>query len=200
MRLSIVLIACVLGGCAAMGPGAPPPTPVTVAAAPAPMVDLVPYLDTLLTMADTTSQPAALAGLRADLAADPSARATLRLALALGAADAPPDRLAEARRLLEALAATPGDLDSAEQKLAAVLAREFEARASLAAEIERQRQEFAARLGGSNEAHAKAMQHAAAETARLRRELSQAETKLQAITEMERELLEQVESRPPEAP
>jgi hypothetical protein len=200
MRLPIVLIACVLGGCAALRPGTPPPAPVTAAAPPAPVVDLVPYLDTLLTVADPASQSAALAGLRTDLAADPSARTTLRLALALGAAGAPPDGLAEARRLLEGLAATPGDLDPAEQKLAAAMAREFEARAALAAEIERQSEGFAARLDASNDAHAKAMQHAAAETARLRRELSQAETKLQAITEMERELLEQVESRPPEAP
>jgi hypothetical protein len=34
----------------------------------------------------------------------------------------------------------------------------------------------------------------------LRRELAQAERKLQAITEMERELLEQVEAAPPEQP
>jgi len=34
----------------------------------------------------------------------------------------------------------------------------------------------------------------------LRRELAQAEQKLQAITEMERELLEQVEATPPVEP
>ena len=202
MRLPVVLLACALSGCAALAPSAPAPTPAPAPPAAPVVANLSPYLDLLdeLAAADVPREGAILGELQAQLAEAPGSRATLRYALALGAAGHEASDPVEARRLLQSLLAEPGALDPAELKLASVLLREYDARVTLYAQLARQREEAEARLAAANEAHWKAVQSASAETARLRRELAQAERKLQAITEMERELLEQVEAPPPEQP
>jgi len=202
MRFPIVLLACALSGCATLAPTAPTPAPPLPPPATPAVADLSPYLDLLdeIAAADPQREAALLAQLKDQLAQAPGSRATLRHALALGAAGHAASDPVEARRLLQTLLAAPDDLDPAERQLAAAMLREYDARVTLYAQLARQREEAEGRLAAANEAHWKAMQSAAAETARLRRELAQAERKLQAITEMERELLEQVETPPPEQP
>ena len=200
MRLPITAVACLLGGCAALAPPVPAPVPVPPTA-PA-VTDLTPYFAILDQFAagDAARQSALLADLASQLAASPGERAALRHALAVGTAGRAGSDPVEARRLLVALLAAPGELAPAERQMAAALQREFDARVTLYAQLARQREELEARLAADNAAHARALQTATAETARLRRELQRAETKLQAITEMERELLEQSEPEPPPQP
>lgn len=202
MRLPVVLLACALSGCAALAPNAPTPTPAPAPPAAPVIASLSPYLELLdeLASADAPREGALLGELQAQLAQAPDSRATLRYALALGAAGHEASDPVEARRLLQGLLATPGDLEPAERQLAATMFREFDARVTLYAQLGRQREEAEARYTAASDAHSRAVLSASAETARLRRELAQAERKLQAITEMERELLEQVDAAPPEQP
>ena len=202
MRPFVALLACALAGCAMRAPSPSVSAPVQPAPAAPAVTDLSPYfgLLELIATADEARDAALLGELQAQLAQSPDSRAALRHALALGSAGHKASDPVEARRLLQALLAAPGDLEPAELQLATAMLREFDARVTLYAQLARQREEAEQKLAASNEAHAKALQSNAAETARLRRELAQAEQKLQAITEMERELLEQVEATPPVEP
>jgi hypothetical protein len=202
MRPLAVLLACALAGCALRAPGPAVPEPVQPAQAVPAVTDLAPYFDLLeqIAAADAARDAALLGDLQAQLEQAPGSRATLRYAVALGSAGHKASDPVEARRLLQGLLASPGDLEPAEQRFATVMLREFDARVTLYAQLARQREEADGRLAASNEAHAKALQSNATETARLRRALAQAEQKLQAITEMERELLEQIEAPPPVEP
>lgn len=202
MRPLVALLACALAGCALRAPNPVAPAPVQpVQAAPA-IPDVAPYLDLLeeIAKADAAQDAALLGELEAEMAQASGHRATLRYAVALGSAGHKASDPVEARRLLQGLLASPGDLQPAELRLAAVMLREFDARVTLYAQLARQREEAEGRLAAANEAHARALQSNAAETSRLRRALAQAEQKLQAITEMERELLEQIEAPPPDEP
>ncbi len=202
MRLTIALIACALSGCATLAPSEPAPVPAPPPPAAPAATNLSPYLDLLdeIATADAQRETALLGELQAQLAEAPTGRAALRYALALGAAGHAASDPVEARRQLQGLLAAPGDLEPAERQLAATMLREFDARITLYAQLARQREEAEARLAVATESHSRAVQSASAETSRLRRELAQAEHKLQAITEMERELLEQIEAPPPEQP
>ena len=198
MRLLLIPLACAVCGCAAVGPDSTAPRPAALPPAPA-VTNLAPYLATLgeLVAADTARQSVMLGELQTQAGSN---RGTLRYALALGAAGREGSDAVEAQQLLDALIAAPGDLDPAELQLAQAMRREFDARATRDTQLAQQREELDRRLAAANEAQARAAQAAAAENARLKRELAQAETKLQAITEMERELLEQAETVPPEQP
>jgi hypothetical protein len=201
MRFPVALLACALCGCASLAPSAPSPVPTPPPAAPV-AASLAPYLELIeeIAAADAAREAALLGDLQAQSTQAPGGRAALRYALALGSAGHKGSDPVEARRLLQGLLAAPGDLEPAERQLAASMLREFDARVTLYAQLARQREEAEGRLAAANEAHAKALQSSSAETARLRRELAQAERKLQAITEMEREMLEQVEATPPIEP
>jgi hypothetical protein len=201
MRVLLIPLACAVCGCAAVGPGTTAAKPAAPPPAPA-VTNLAPYFASLgeLVTADPARQSAMLGELQVQQAPADSSRATLRYALALGAAGREASDPVEGRRLLDGLIAAPGDLDAAEVELARAMRREFDARVTLGAQLAQQREELDQRLAASNEAHARAAQAAAAENARLKRELARAETKLQAITEMERELLEQAETVPPKQP
>jgi hypothetical protein len=202
MRPLVTLLACALAGCAMRAPSPSVPAAAQPVEAAPTVTDLAPYFDLLeeIKGADAAREAALLGELQAQLAQGPGSRATLRYAIALGSAGHKASDPVEARRLLQALLASPGDLEPAELRLAAMMLREFDARVILYAQLARQREEAEGKLAASNEAHARALQSNAAEAARLRRALAQAEQKLQAITEMERELLEQVEATPPVEP
>lgn len=202
MRPLVTLLACALAGCALPAPSPSVPAPVQPAPTAPAVTDLSPYFDLLeeIATADAASDAALLGELQTQLAQAPGNRAALRHALVLGSAGHKASDPVEARRLLQGLLAAPGDLERAELQLATAMLREYDARVTLYAQLARQREEAEQRLTASNEAHARALQSNAAETARLRRELARAEQKLQAITEMERELLEQVEATPPVEP
>jgi hypothetical protein len=195
-------VALLSAGCA----GTPPARdsiPVSVAIpAHARSPDLMPYLRALEAMApgDAARQQATLDETRAAMEADPSSANRLRHALAVGAAGPVGSNPVESRRMLHDLLAGPNQLSPEEHLLASSFLREFEARVTLYAELARQREEQQAQLaaaGASAEHRAAAL---ATENARLRKALAEADRKLQAVAEMERQLLEQGTSESGTAP
>jgi hypothetical protein len=179
-----------LSGCAAIQPTCPPPP---TAPPPAPThSDLAPYLAALdsVSARDPAVGNAALAALRAEREASPSTAATLRYALALGAAARTDSDPVEARRLLDEVLAGPGPDDDA-RRLAAALRNEFDARIALVAELARERQLAERRRSEDANGLERRIEALAAENQRLRRELTQAQAKLNAIEDIERTLSEQ---------
>jgi hypothetical protein len=194
--LALVLalnVALLSAGCA----GTPASTESAPAAEPVPAhvgsPDLSPYLRTLEAMApgDAARQQAMLDETRAAMEADPTSANRLRYGLAVGSAGPPGSNPVESRRLLEDLLSGPSQLSVEERLLAAGFLREFEARVTLYAELARQREEQQARLAAAGAGAEQRAAALAAENARLRKALAEADRKLQAVAEMERQLLEQ---------
>jgi hypothetical protein len=177
-------------------------------AAPAPKVEapasasLVPYLDTLAKMApgDAARQEAELAATLTAARQEPSASNTLRYALALGSAGHPDSNPVEAKRLITELLAGQDNLSTVEREFATAYLREFDARVALYAEIARQREESEQKLKSVDASAGRRADQFAAENARLRKQLAEAERKLEAVAEMERSLLEQAQQAPAEPP
>ena len=197
-RLARPLAACAvvfLGACAHINadPAAKNPTP---AAAPAPAPSpLAPYLATLAAMApgDPARQQAELATALAATQQTPSASATLRYALALGSAGSTESNPVQAKRLLGDLLAGPNDLPAEVREFATAYLREFDARVALYAELARQREESEQKLRSSDSSATKRADTLAAENARLKKQLAEAERKLDAVADMERALQEQTQ-------
>ena len=194
-RTLAVVAVVFLGGCAnldsnqAAKHAAPPAAPVP---APSP---LAPYLATLAAMApgDPARQQAELAAALAATQQTPSASATLRYALALGSAGSTESNPVQAKRLLGDLLAGPNDLPPEVREFAAGYLREFDARVALYAELARQREESEQKLRISDSSAAKRADALAAENARLKKQLAEAERKLDAVADMERALQEQTQ-------
>lgn len=200
---AVAIAILLLGGCAASAPAAKGPAEAAVPAAPPRPADLGAYLDTLSGMApgDTGRQQATLEAALAASQQSPTAANRLRYALALGSAGSAGSNPVEARRMILELLSGPHDLKAAEVALAESFLREFEARVTLYAELGRQREEAAARLASLDASADHRTDALAAENARLRRALAEADRKLKAVAEMERQLLEQVsEPASPDAP
>lgn len=196
---AVVLLGTLATACSVFEPAPAPPA----AATPRPAVEppaLASYLALLdrLAPGDPARQAAALAEARAQWQLAPDPPSTLRYAFALGAAGREGSDPAEAARLIGELLAAPGALAGNERQFAAALQREFDARAQAAAEFAQQRTEDERRAQQSGAELQKRLDALAAENARLKRTLAQAERKLQAITEMERSLSEQAEDLAPE--
>lgn len=199
-RLSAALLSLLtLAGCAAVQPVCPP-SPTTPPPAPA-RPELAPYLAALdaASVRDPAAAEAALAALRAEREATPSAAATLRYALALGAAARTDSDPVEARRLLDEVLPGTGP-DQEIRSLATALRNEFDARIALVAELARERQLAERRRSEDATGLARRVEALAAENQRLRRELSQAQSKLNAIEDIERTLSEQSEEPVEPAP
>jgi flagellar biosynthesis GTPase FlhF len=128
----------------------------------------------------------------------PTASNTLRYALALGSAGRGDSNPVEAKRLIADLLAGPNDLKPEERKLANAYLREFDARVALYAELARQREESEQKLKSSDSSAARKADALAAENTRLKKQLMDAERKLEAVAEMERSLLEQAQQAPAE--
>lgn len=197
-----VLLLTLLSACAALAPGGTASAPSkTAASAPAP-TDLSPYLDTLSRMApgDAARQQAEVA---ATLAAAQQSRSwsnTLRYALALGSPGHSGSNPVEARRLIVEVLAAPNDLKPQELALANAYLRELDARVALYADLARQREESEQRLRSLDATADRRADSLAAENARLKKALAEAERKLKAVEEMERALLEQASESASEAP
>ena len=178
-------------------------TSPAVAATPAPpSVNLAPYVETLAKMApgDPARQQAELAATLATAQQQHSAANNLRYALALGTAGHDGSNPVEAKRLIAELLATPNSLDPVETTVAGAFLREFDARVALYAELARQREESEQKrrsLDATAERRADAL---AGENRQLKRALTEAERKLEAVAEMERSLLEQAGETPVEPP
>ena len=201
-RALALLPLSLLTACAALQPQhSPPAPPVTAPAAPAP-ARLAPYIATLANMApgDPARQQAELASTLAAAQQFPTAANTLRYALALGCAGRPDSNPVEAKRLLTELLAGPNELAPEELDLAKAYLREFDARVALYAEIARQREESEQKLKSSDSSAVRRADTLAAENARLKKQLNEAERKLEAVEEMERSLLEQTQEEPAETP
>ena len=200
---ALAALPLLLGACASFSP--PPPAAAPVAAAPAAAprtADLASYLDTLAGMApgDPARQQATLGAALAAAQQDPSAANRLRYALALGSAGHALSNPIEAKRLVAELLAGDHGLQPLEVDLAGALLREFDARVALYAELARQREDGERRLNAADAAAGQRADALAAENARLRRALTAAERKLEAVAEMERSLLEQAEEPVEETP
>lgn len=189
-----------LGACAGVesrsSTSAPSP-PALVTPAPS---TIAPYLDTLANMApgDPARQQSELAAALASARQSPTAANRLRYAIALGAAGHKDSNPVEAKRLLADLLAGPNDLGTQELELANAYLREFDARVALYAELARQREESQQKLKLNDSSATKRADALAAENARLKKQLAEANRKLEAVAEMERSLQEQEQDQAPE--
>jgi uncharacterized phage infection (PIP) family protein YhgE len=175
--------------------------PAPAASTPAP-TSLAPYLEAIANMApgDSARQQAELTSALAAAQQSRSSANTLRYALVLGCAGHKDSNPVEAKRLLADLLAGPNDLNSQERELANAYLREFDARVALYAELARQREESEQKLKSNDSSAAKRADALAAENARLKKQLNEAERKLEAVAEMERSLQEQTPETATEAP
>ncbi len=175
--------------------------PAPAASNPAP-TSLAPYLEAIANMApgDPARQQAELTSALAAAQQSRSSTDTLRYALVLGCAGHKDSNPVEAKRLLADLLAGPNDLNSQERELANAYLREFDARVALYAELARQREESEQKLKSNDSSAAKRADALAAENARLKKQLTEAERKLEAVAEMERSLQEQAPEAATEAP
>jgi hypothetical protein len=191
-----------LSACAPIKPTAPPEQlPQSEAAAPR-SADLAMYLQTLNDLApgDPTRQAAALTAAQTEWQTSPSSSTTLRYALALGCAGHSASNPVEAKRILTELLAGPNDLSPAEKQFAEALTREFDARVALYAELARQREEAQRQLTADEAEDARRTNALSAENSRLKKALTEAQRQLEAVTEMERQLLEQAGAAASETP
>jgi len=188
-----VAVSLLVGGCAGLRPAADAPAQTVP---PVPVhrpTDLGPYLEVLSGMApgDTARKQAAIDDAFAISQQSPTSANRLRYALAVGGAGSASSNPVEARRLLMELLAGPNDLTPDERTLAESFLREFDARVTLYAELARQREEAKARIDALEANAHQRVDVLAADNARLKRALVEAERKLEAVAEMERQLLEQ---------
>lgn len=197
-----VLLLALLTACAAIPAGGSASAPsAATTGAPAP-ADLSPYLDTLSRMApgDAARQQSEVA---ATLAAAQQARSwanTLRYAIALGSPGHAGSNPVEARRLIVEVLAGPNDLKPQELAFANAYLRELDARVALYADLARQREESEQKLRSLDATADRRADSLAAENARLKKALAEAERKLRAVEEMERALIEQASESASEAP
>lgn len=199
---ALLLWLYLLSACAAPPPGrGASGSSAANTSTPAP-ADLSPYLDTLSRMApgDAARQQAEVA---ATLAAAQQSRSwsnTLRYAMALGSPGHAGSNPVEARRLIVEVLAGPNDLKPQELALANAYLRELDARVALYADLARQREESEQKLRSLDATADRRADSLAAENARLKKALAEAERKLKAVEEMERALLEQASESASEAP
>ena len=201
-NLAILPTIALLAACAALQPGASKEVApaVTTTASPPPV--LAPYLETLAKMApgDASRQQAELESRLAAAQETRGSSETLRYALALGAAGYPSSNPVEAKRLITELLASPNTLEPLEVSFATAYLREFDARVALYAELARQREESEQKLRSLDATAERRADALAAENKQLKRALTEAERKLEAVAEMERSLLEQAGETPAEPP
>ena len=202
-RLPLLLCAAALLSACAGLTGTRGGTETATASPPAaPPPVLAPYLDTLAKMApgDPARQEAELATTLEAAEQTRSSTDTLRYALALGSAGHANSNPVEAKRLISELLASPNTLDPTETTFANAYLREFDARVALYAELARQREESEQKLRSLDATAERRADALAAENKQLKRALTEAERKLEAVAEMERSLLEQAGETPAEPP
>ena len=195
IRTVLFLGACLLAtGCELAGDARyEPPPPVIVA----PEDSVRVYLETMngLGSIDPAQQADVFYEVERQYAQAPTTASTLRYAVALVTPGHPASNAAEGKKLLETLLATPERMVPIERTLAAILLRETNARLKLEADNRR----LVATLDERGRAQAnsdKRVQAQAEENARLRKELGEAQQKLDAIKEIERSIIERSPTPP----
>jgi hypothetical protein len=190
--------ACVGGlfsGCGTTSTPSPQEKPIVVATS----IDEGPrtYLETMngLARSDAARQADIFYEVERDYTRAPTTTNVLRYAGALVTAGHPAAKPAEGKKLLEALLATPERMSSSERTLAAVLLHETDERLKLATENRRllETLDDRSRTQANSEKRAQVLVE---ENARLRRALSDAQQKLDAIKEIERTIIERSPTPP----
>jgi hypothetical protein len=137
---------------------------------------------------DVVRQSAELASTLTQAQENPTSSNRLRYAIALGAAGHSSSNPVEAKRLITELLAGTNDLTPQEVSLANAFQREYDARVALYADLARQREESERQLKSIDADGARRYNALNAETQRLKKALAEAESKLEAVAEMERSL------------
>jgi hypothetical protein len=170
------------------------PTPTSVAP---PDAGTQPYLETMsaLGSADPARQADVFYEIEREYTRAPTTASTLRYAVALITSGHPASNAQDGKRLLESLLATPERMTQQERVLAAVTLQETNTRLKLEAEIRRLLATLDDR-GRSQANSDKRMQAQLEENARLRRALTEAQQKLEAVKDIERSTIERSPSSP----
>jgi hypothetical protein len=155
--------------------------------------DLSSYFEMLdkLGPGDPERQATELEAIRLAAQQSPTSSNRLHYAIALGAAGHPESNPIEGRHLISELLAGPHDLRPQEVMLANAYLLEFDARVALYADLARQREESDRKLQAENADSERRYGALNTETQRLRKALADAERKLEAVAEMERNLTPQ---------
>jgi hypothetical protein len=150
------------------------------------------YLDSLAELLDAAParQAELLEAARASVDSSPTTLHRLRYALMLAVPGHGGSDPVAARRQLSELLARPELLLPAERALASLLLREADERLVLIAENRRLQQEAAARDKDRANTVSRRLQAEIDENARLRRALEEAQKKLDAVTQLERSIVE----------
>lgn len=189
--------ACLLlSGCELAQLRREPEKPVAVAAAPNPE-SLNRYLEIMNSLggADAARQADVFYEVEREYTRAPTTASTLTYAVALVTPGHPASKPADGKKLLETLLATPERMTPQERTLALVLMHETNARLKLEAENRR----LAATLDDRSRSQAnsdKRVQAQIEDNARLRRALTEAQQKLDAIKEIERSIIERSPTPP----
>jgi len=199
-RIIRVVIAGVIAASLVASLGACGVTPSTIVAKPVQTAasdsGIATYLDTLQRLAN--GEPAQQADVFYEIerayTGAPTTANTLRHAMALVTPGHPASNLAEGKKLLQQLLATPERLVPAERNLAAFLVKDADTRLQLQAEIRRLTATVDERSRGQANFDRRA-QTQVDEIAKLKRALDEAQQKLDAIKSIERSIIER--SAPP---
>jgi hypothetical protein len=188
-------VAVALSACATLEAERPQEKPIVVATS----IDEGPrtYLETMngLASSDPARQADIFYEVERDYARAPTTTNTLRYAAALVTPGHPATKLSEGKKLLETLLASPERMSASERTLAAVLLHETNENLKLAAENRRLLETLDYR--GRTQANSdKRVQAQVEENARLRRDLADAQQKLDAIKEIERTIIERSPTPP----
>ncbi|MBK6348631.1 MAG: hypothetical protein V9E93_18485 [Steroidobacteraceae bacterium] len=187
----VTVAAIVLTACAGLPSAGRPGAPGQAVAAPTPKPPgAASYFEVLDLMApgDAVRQSTELASTLAQAQQNPTSSNRLRHAIALGAAGHSSSNPVEARRLIAELLAGQHDLTPQEVSLANAFLREFDARVALYADLARQREESERQVQSMSAEEDRRYSALNAETQRLKKALADAESKLEAVAEMERTL------------
>ena len=170
-------------------------------AAPSSGIPAATYLEALDGMAagDAARQQATLLAARSAWQQAASPGNTLRYALVLGTPGHDDSNPLEASRLLNTLLATPGHLSPDEARLASAFQREFTARVSQYADLARARLESEAQMRAVEAEAQSRLDAMAADLTRVRRERDTIQEKLDAITDIEKTLMERDKDAAPPA-
>jgi hypothetical protein len=178
--------------------------------APAPVIDrqaasatlITGYLENLqrLVQSAPAEQAEIAAGAQREYDMAPTPSHQLRLALVLATPNHPATDLPHAQRLLRELMAAPAALLPAERALAFLEQQKVDAQLAVEAENRRLQSTVVRNDKDRSQAANKRLQAEIDENARLRKELEEAQAKLDAISDIEKSLSERkpsAESRPP---
>ena len=194
-RVLLVCVCLVVAGCEYFEVKSSEPTPVVVQTPNDEGIRK--YLETINRLASTDSalQADVFYEVEREYLRAPTTTSTLQYATALATPGHPAANPQDGKRLLEALQATPERLMPTERSLVAVLLHDTNARLKLEAENRRLLATLDDR--GRTQANSeKRAQTQAEEIARLRRALTEAQQKLDAVKEIERSFIERSPTPP----